>query len=429
MTDRGAVRMVAALTALHLLSYVDRALLVALAPLLMADLGLSRAQLGLLIGLAFIAVFALGTLAVGVLADRWPRPRIVAGGLATWSVATALTGTAAGFAPLAAWRALVGVGEAGLTPTALSMLGDRVPPARLGLANGVFYAGVPIGFAVSYAVGGVAGPWLGWRACFFLLGAAGLVAVTLVWRMADPPRRGAGTRPAAGGLVAAARAVGARPALAALIVAGTLVVYASASSQHAIVWLVHERGFPYARAAFLSAVVIGTMGLVGNVGIGFATDRAQARAPGGRLLALSGLGLLGLAASAAFYRLPPRSPWFLPCWCLAQAWMLGWFGPLMAGIDHEAPAGMRARVTGLALLVANFVGVGAGPYVTGLVGDRAGLTAGLTWSLVPAVPGLALVALIGLRQAWRGAQARAGGEETGVEETGVESTGQSIRRV
>src|SRR5512139_4223824 len=139
MTVRGAVRMVAALTALHLLSFVDRALLVALAPLVMADLGLSRAQLGLLIGFAFIAVFALGTLTVGVLADRWPRPRIVAGGLATWSVATALTGTAGGFAPLAAWRALVGVGEAGLTPSALSMLGDRMPPARLGLANGVFY--------------------------------------------------------------------------------------------------------------------------------------------------------------------------------------------------------------------------------------------------------------------------------------------------
>jgi len=397
MTDRGAVRMVAALAALHLLSFVDRALLVALAPLLMADLGLSRAQLGLLIGFAFIAVFALGTLAVGVLADRWPRPRIVAGGLATWSVATALTGTAGGFAPLAAWRALVGVGEAGLTPSALSMLGDRVPPARLGLANGVFYAGVPIGFALSYAVGGAVGPWLGWRACFFLLGAAGLVAVTLVWRMADPPRRGAGTRPAAGGPVAAARAVAARPALAGLIVAATLVVYASASSQHAIVWLVQERGFPYARAAFLSAIVVGAAGLAGSLGIGLLTDRAQRRHPAGRLLALAGIGVLGLGAAAAFYRLPPGSSLFFPCWFFAQAWMLGWFGPHMAAIDERAPAGTRATVLGIALLVVNLLGVATGPYVTGLIGDRAGLTAGLTWSLVPAAVGLALVGLIGLK--------------------------------
>ena len=401
MTDRGAVRMVAARAALNRLSYVDRALLVALAPLLMADLGLSRAQVGLLIGFVFIAVFALGTLAVGVLADRWPRPRIIAGGLATWSVATALTGTAGGFAPLAAWRALVGVGEASLTPSALSMLGDRVPPARLGLANGVFYAGIPVGFAVSYAVGGAVGPWLGWRACFFLLGAAGLVAVALVWRMADTPRRGVGPQPASVGLGAAARAVAGRPVLLGLIAAATLIVFASASGQHAIVWLVQERGFPYSRAAFLSAIVVGAAGLGGNVGIGLLTDRAQKLCPSGRLLAFVALGAAGLAAAALFYRLPPGSAFFFPCWVLSQAWMVGWFGPLMAAIDEAAPAGKRATVLGLALLAVNLLGVATGPYVTGLIGDRASLTAGLTWSLLPAAAGLALVGLIGLRPSFR----------------------------
>ncbi|HSD27183.1 MAG TPA: MFS transporter, partial [Vicinamibacteria bacterium] len=173
MTDRGAVRTVAALAGLNLLSYVDRQLLVALAPLLMADLGLSRADVGLLIGFSFIAVFAIGTVVVGVLADRFSRPHIMAGGLAAWSAATALTGTAGGFASLAAWRALVGVGEATLPPTALSMVGDRVPPARVGLANGVFYAGIPVGFALSFVLAGWVGPRLGWRACFLLLGAAG----------------------------------------------------------------------------------------------------------------------------------------------------------------------------------------------------------------------------------------------------------------
>jgi hypothetical protein len=45
----------------------------------------------------------------------------------------------------------------------------------------------------------------------------------------------------------------------------------------------------------------------------------------------------------------------------------------------------------------NLLGVGTGPYVTGLIGDRASLTAGLTWSLVPAAVGVALVGLIGLK--------------------------------
>jgi predicted MFS family arabinose efflux permease len=291
----------------------------------------------------------------------------------------------------------VGVGEATLPPTALSLIGDRVPPARAGLASSVFYAGVPVGFALSFVLAGWVGPWLGWRACFFALGAAGLVGVSLVWRMADPPRRGAAGGTGRAGLGAAARAVAASPALVGLIAGGTLLVYASAASQHAITWLVQERGFPFARAAFLSAVVLGTAGLSGSVAIGLVTDRAQRRRPGGRLVAFSGLGALGLAAAALFYRLPPGSSFFFPCWWLAQAWMLGWFGPLMAAIDEAAPAGMRATVTGLALLTVNLAGVATGPYVTGLIGDHASLTTGLTWSLVPAALGLALIAHKGVR--------------------------------
>ena len=109
--------LVAAVAALNVLAYVDRQLLVALAPLLIADLGLSRAQIGLLVGVTFIVVFALGSLLVGVLADRYNRPRLIALGLVVWSAATAFTSTAGGLASLAFWRVLVGVGEAGLPAT------------------------------------------------------------------------------------------------------------------------------------------------------------------------------------------------------------------------------------------------------------------------------------------------------------------------
>jgi MFS transporter, Spinster family, sphingosine-1-phosphate transporter len=402
MTERGAGRLLAALAALNVLSYVDRQLVAALAPLLMADLGLSRADIGLLVGASFVVVFAFGTLVVGTLADRWSRPRLIAGGLGAWSAATALTGAAAGFSSLAACRALVGVGEATLPATALSMLGDRVPPTRLGVANGVFYAGVPVGFAMSFALAGWIGPWLGWRACFFLLGLLGLGGVVLVSRVADPPRRGAATSGSASGPGAAAgdlvRALVARPAIGFVILGGTLLVYASAASQHTITWLVQERGFPFGRAAFLSAIVIGTAGLAGSVAIGLVTDRARRRHPGARLVALAALGPIGLAAAALFYRLPPSSAFFFPSWWLAQAWLLGCYGPLLAAIDEMAPAGRRATVIGFGLLIVNVLGVGSGPYVTGLVGDRVSLTVGLSWSLVPAAAGLVLLALVGLAQ-------------------------------
>ena len=70
-------------------------------------------------------------------------------------------------------------------------------------------------------------------------------------------------------------------------------------------------------------------------------------------------------------------------------------------MDEAAPPGLRATVLGFTLLVTNLLGVATGPYVTGLIGDRAGLTAGLSWSLVPAALGVALVALVGL--SFRGA--------------------------
>ena len=393
---------VAALGGLNVLSFIDRQLLVALAPLLIRDLGLSRAQIGLLVGISFIGVFALGTLVVGVLADRWSRPRLVAGGLAAWSTATALTATATGFGTLAACRALVGIGEATLPASALSMVGDLVPPRRVGFANGIYYAGIPVGFALSFVLAGWIGPWLGWRACFLALGVLGVVAVSLVVRMADPPRRGASVQGEALGLGATFRAFlaafAARPALPFVILGGTLLVYASSSSQHAITWLVEERGFAYPRAALLSAVLIATAGLLGNLGIGALTDRASRRHPGARLVALAALGALGLAAAALFYRLPPASAFFYPSWFLAQAWLLGWYGPLVAAIDEMAPPGRRAAVIGFSLLVVNVVGVSSGPYVTGLVGDRASLTAGLTWSLLPATLGALLLAAVGLAE-------------------------------
>ena len=179
----------ASLALLNVLSYVDRQMIAALAPLLIADLGLSRAQIGLLMGTSFIVVFAAATLAMGIAADRLSRPRLLAGGVAAWSAATGLTGTASGFASLALWRAGVGVGEATLSPTALSMLADRFRPQRLGFVNGVFYAGIPVGFACSFALAGWIGPTLGWRACFYALGFAGLAGVVLAWRIADPMRR------------------------------------------------------------------------------------------------------------------------------------------------------------------------------------------------------------------------------------------------
>lgn len=402
--EQGAFRLVAVVASLNVLSFVDRQLVVALAPLLIADLGLSRAQIGLLVGVSFMSLYAVGTLVIGVLADRWNRPRLIALGLAVWSSATALTATASGMSSLAAWRSLVGIGEAALPATALAMVGDRVPPRHLGLASGVFYAGVPVGFALSFALSGLLGPWLGWRACFVSLGALGVLGTLLMLRVEDPPRRGGA--PAAADWRGAWSDVAGRPLVLLLTAAGVLLVYSSAASQHTITWLVEERGFPYARAALLSGVVTLVAGLAGNLGIGALTDRAHRRHPAGRPLALAGVSSLGLGAAALFYVLPPASVAFFACWFLASSYLLGWYGALVAAVHERAPEGRRATVLGFLLLMVNLFGVATGPWVTGLVGDRAGLTTALLWSLVPGAAGALLLALLGVRE-WRGRPAAA----------------------
>jgi MFS family permease len=277
------------------------------------------------------------------------------------------------------------------------MIGDRVPARRMGLATGVFYAGVPVGFALSFALSGAIAPRLGWRACFLALGTLGLAGALLVLRLADPPRRGEVTPAGEGGLGAALRA---RPLVLLLALAGVLLVYASASSQHAITWLVSERGFDYARAAWLSAGVTLLAGLAGNLGIGAISDRARRAHPAGRLLALAAVSGLGLLAAAGFYTLPPSSVSFLACWFAAQGFLLGWYGPLVAAVDELSPASHRGAVIGLLLLLVNLLGVTTGPFVTGWIGDRAGLARGLLLSLLPAAGGALLLGLAGLRL-WR----------------------------
>ena len=388
--------LVGAVAALNVLAYVDRQLLVAVAPLLIADLGLSRAQIGALVGGTFIVVFALGSLVVGLLADRYNRPRLIALGLAVWSVATAFTSTANGLASLALWRVVVGIGEAGLPATALSMLSDRVSGRHLAVATSLYYAGVPVGFALSFALSGAIAPSLGWRPCFLLLGVGGLACALLVLRLADPPRSGALAKGAGGPRLATA--LRERPMVPVLIVAATLLVYAGAASQHTITWLVSERGFTYSRAAFLSGGVILVAGLLGSLAIGALADRARARGPAGRLLALAGVSAAGIAAAAAFYTLPPASPVFYVAWFLAQGYLLGWYGSLVAAVAERAPVEKRASVLGLLILVINLLGVATGPYVTGLVADRSSLTNALLWSLAPAGLGTLLLAVAGLAE-------------------------------
>jgi MFS family permease len=373
--------LLALLTLLNVLNFVDRTLLASLAPLLIADLGLSRAEIGLLAGYGFVVFYTVAGLALGLAADRWRRVPLVAAGLALWSAMTALSGAAQSFLQLALPRLLVGAGEATLTPSALSMLGDRFPARRLGLASGIYYAGVPLGTAVSLIASSWLAPRYGWRSAFFVLGAAGLLAVPLVLACREPERRAGGERRGVGELARElGRALAARRALGLALAGGVLACYGSAAAIHVVTWLVEERGYLYAGAARSAGLVAVAAGLLGNLAGGAFADRWARRSSGGRLRALAALALLFAGSSLVFYLLPPRTVLFHLFWLLSTAGAAAWFGPFFAAVQELSPPATRATAVAVGLLAVNLLGVGPGPLLTGAIGDARSLTAGLVAS-------------------------------------------------
>lgn len=391
------------LTLLNVLNFVDRQLIASLAPLLIADLGLSRAQIGLLVGFAFVVFYTVMGMVLGTAADRFSRPRLIAAGLGLWSLMTAVSGLARSFLHLAIPRMLVGVGEATLTPAALSMLGDVFPARRLALASGVYYAGIPLGTALSLFVAGWVAPRYGWRACFYALGIVGLVLTVVLLPLRDPRqlRREGGHGPAGGSagpglgeiVRTLLRTVRDVPAFGLGIAGGTLLVFASAAALHVITWLVEERGLPFARAAFTAGAIAAVAGFTGNMAGGWFADWCQRRWPAGRLWSLVLLTAGFAPFTAAFFLLPPDHPAFYACWFVASASTTTYFGPLLAIVQATAPLRIRSTAVAFALFVMNLLGVGPGPWVTGMIGDASSLTAGLLLSLAVGVSAIVPFAL------------------------------------
>jgi len=145
----------AVLTLINLFNYLDRWIVAALAESMKhSELQLSDTQLGSLMT-GFIIVYMLAAPLFGSLGDRWSRTRLIALGVAIWSVATALAGFARGYGSLFAARAAVGIGEAAYGTISPALLADYFPRERRGRVFAIFFAAIPIGSALGYMVGGV----------------------------------------------------------------------------------------------------------------------------------------------------------------------------------------------------------------------------------------------------------------------------------
>jgi MFS family permease len=381
---------------LNLFNFAHRQMPGSLGRQIETGLGISHAQLGLLIGYAFIVVYSVAGMLFGTVADRWNRPRLIALGLTLWAAATVVSGLSESFLQIALLRLLVGTGAAALTPAALGMLADVYPQERRAFAAGVYYGGIPLGAGLSMIVVALLEPILGWRACFFVAGAAGLLMVPFILLLKDPPR-GRVERVASGpaSLPPAARRSTAEvlgeivrvarrsPALVASVVGSVFVLWPISALALGVTWLQAERGFTLREAGLYSGAFFLVGGFLGNLAGGWVSDRCHRRWSGGRLwfLALAQLAIGPL--SLTWFALPKDSVLFYVVWFIGSFAATGFFGPIFATVQDLVPARVRSTMVGVLLLAINLFATGFAPWVAGAIGDATTLTRGLvTCSLV-----------------------------------------------
>ena len=180
---------------------LDRSVMNIVMPQLKREFHFTDANLGLLSGFAFTTFFVVFGLPLAALADRTNRRNLIAVSIALWSVMTAVCGTAGSLAQLALCRVGVSVGEAGLAPSAQSMISDLFPTERRGYALSVYSLGIGLGAIVGLAGGGYLAQHYGWRQTFFIFATPGLVLSLVILLTVKEARRGASDRRVADDLV------------------------------------------------------------------------------------------------------------------------------------------------------------------------------------------------------------------------------------
>ncbi len=195
--------LVSLLTVAYVVSFVDRYILSLLIDPIKADLGLSDFQIGILLGPAFGIFYATIGLPLGYLADRSRRTWIVAAGISIWTLATAASGLARGFVQMLIARVSVGVGEAALSPCAMSLIADSFPEEKRGKPIALYSSALSLGAALAALLGAAVLTWTNttgslvlpvvgelspWRIAFLAAGLPGLLLAVPFFLMREPAR-------------------------------------------------------------------------------------------------------------------------------------------------------------------------------------------------------------------------------------------------
>ncbi|MFL2771287.1 MAG: MFS transporter [Rhodospirillaceae bacterium] len=385
------------LASAQIMSFIDRFVLSLLIAPIKQALALSDFQIGLLLGPAFAICFAVFGVPMGWLADRKNRTTIIASGIVLWSAMTAACGLARSFGALFVARIGVGLGEAALNPSVVSLVSDYFPRDRRSRAMGFYMTSAFIGAGTAYILGGQAvqiiaswpplslpliGDLMAWQTAFIVISTPGFIIAALIFLTPEPSRRG--TPGNAVNAMSFSQAyqhfsLNWRPYTCVFIgMAGTTAISAASFWSPAL----FERawGWNVDRTGLVIGLVILLGGIPGaNLG-GWLSDRfTRHRADGPLLTCL--IGSIVMFPGFALYPLMPSGE-------LAAALMwLAFFGLAMcAGVSPNAvaaitPSGLKAQAAGWFFMTMNLLGLFLGPPLVGFVADQIAGPAGLRYAM------------------------------------------------
>lgn len=373
-----------ALTLIYILNFVDRALLAVVGPDLVPDLKITDTQFGLLTGFGFALLYTAVGIPLARFADVGHRVWIMTICVALWSLMTAACGlatevtigsiTIGAFWILLICRVGVGIGEAGCTPPANSLIADYFVPRERSQALGFYAMGVTLGTMVANLIGGWVTDVFDWRTAFFVVGLPGLL-VALVFKLTvkepprgytDPPETEKKER---AGLKEAIHELMGKPAFWLMTAGATIAAFCGYGiSSFQSLFLVRTYEITAGQAAIWINTPVALSAAVGTFATGWLATRIYKKHPG----AIAWVPAAGLTLSVPFYIFAFTTDSLLYA---AIGLVIGGFvkyGYLAAQYTiGQGVVSMRVRAmaTAVMLLLVNLLGYGFGPLFIGAVSD------------------------------------------------------------
>ncbi len=376
-----------ALIVVYTFNFIDRTLIGILGESIRETFGLSDFMIGILSGLVFAFFYTLLGIPFALLAERKSRTWIIALALAAWSGMTALCGVAQNTAQFALARMGVGVGEAGCSPPAHSLISDYFPPDKRSSALSVFALGIPIGSMLA----SLGGAWiatrqgLDWRSAFIFMGLPGVAfAIFFKLTVKEPPR---GFSDPGGAKAAALRekpspmkvfkTVLGNASFWHVSLGGAMASFAGYGvGQFLTPFFLRVHNLELMQAALLYGGVLGIAAGFGTFSSGVIADRVRKRHPNSD----AWLPALGFFISVPLYLIGYNTISFssgsLALWLAIPPLLVAayahyfYLGPMFSVTQKLVEPRMRATAAALMLFLVNMIGYGFGPPVVGWFSDR-----------------------------------------------------------